>query len=249
MLKKSKRAICFIASFISLLIFSGCAAYVTPGAGVQLSTMGETKAEVDINELMAKEPAARFPANIAIVRVQAAGYRSQSNDSYGTGQYSIVTTRDVESEEDFERISHFPQVEGVAPINSILLPARLDSVKELRVAAARLKADILILYTFDTSFRVGAQKYMPLNVISLGFLKNKEVTVTTTATAAIFDVRTEFLYGIAESSVSESAFGRVWNSSDVVDDLRTATEQKAFKSLLTEMEKAWEGIVKTHGDT
>ena len=85
----------------TILILGGCASYTTPGGSVQLSELAET----DINELMSKEPAANFPANISIARVQAPGYQSYKVGSFGTGRYSVVTTREVESEEDFKRLS------------------------------------------------------------------------------------------------------------------------------------------------
>lgn len=225
------------------LALSGCgASYVTPGGSVPLADLADT----DINELLAKKPAARFPANIAVVRVQAPGYTSHNNSSYGTGRYSVVMTRDVEGDDDFERIEAMPMVSGLGPLSRILLPAELDSIKALRTAAARLKADVLLIYTFDTAFQAGEQHFRPLNVIALGFLPNKEVTVTTTASAAIFDVRTEFLYGLAEATAKESKYDSVWGSRDAVDDLRVATESKAFKALVPEIEKTWAGILREH---
>ena len=221
---------------------NGCASYTTPGGGVQISAL----AEADINELMSKEPAASFPANISIARVQAADYRSHTTDSFGTGRYSVVTTRDVEEEEDFKYLSELPKVNGIAPVGRILLPKNLDKIKSLREASARLKADILLLYTFDTTFHAGEQKFQPLNVIALGFLKNKRVTVTTTASAALFDVRTEYLYGIAEATTRESKLASVWSSEKAVDDLRVTAERSAFKKLLAEIEKTWIGVVEEH---
>jgi hypothetical protein len=223
----------------ALLILSGCASYTTPGGGVQLSELAET----DINELMSKEPAAPFPANIAVARVQAPGYQSYKVNSFGTGRYSVVTTREVESEEDFVRLSKLPKVAGIAPLNRILLPSNLDSIKSLREASARLKADILLIYTFDTSFHAGEQKFAPLNVISLGFLKNKEVTVTTTVSAAFFGVRTEYLFGLSEATSKETKNASVWSTSSAVDDMRLTTEKEAFQKLLPEIEKTWAGIV------
>lgn len=220
------------------LVLVGCASYTTPGGGVRLGQLADS----DINELMAKQPAATFPANIAVARVQAPGYQSYKVSSFGTGRYSVVTTREVETEEDFERLSKLPDVAGIAPLNRILLPSYLDSVKALREASARLRADILLIYTFDTTFHAGEQKFAPLNVISLGFLKNKKVTVTTTASAALFDVRTEYLYGLSEATAMESKQASVWSTSDAVDDLRVSTEKEAFHNLLLEIEKTWSGI-------
>lgn len=228
-----------IVFLVAVMMLSGCASYTTPGGGVQISNL----VDEDIGELMSKEPAAVFPANISVARVQAPGYQSYRLGSFGDGRYSVVTTRDVESEEDFIRLSNLPQVAGLAPLNRILLPTNLDSLKSLREASARLKSDILLVYTFDTSFHAGEQRFAPLNVVSLGFLKNKTVSVTTTVSAAFFDVRTEYLFGIAEATAQETKSASVWSTSDAVDDLRVATEKAAFQKLLPEIEKTWSGII------
>lgn len=222
-----------------LLSLGGCASYTTPGGSVRLTEL----ADADINELMARQPQASFPANLSIARVQAPGYQSYRLESFGSGRYSVVTTREVESEQDFARLSQMPQVESLAPLNRILLPDNLDSIKALREASARLRADILLIYTFDTSFHAGEQKFAPLNVISLGFLKNKEVAVTTTASAAFFDVRTEYLFGLSEATARESKRASVWSTSDAVDDLRVATEKQAFQKIIPQIEKTWSDIV------
>ncbi len=231
--------------FIWVVLFAtGCASYTTPGGGVHLSELAES----DINELMSKQPAATFPANISIARVQAPGYKTYHTNSFGTGRYSVVTTREVETEEDFLRLSKLPNVAGIAPLSRILLPTRLDSIKALRMASARLKTDILLIYSFDTTFHAGEQSFAPLNAIALGFLKNKEVTVTTTVSAAFFDVRTEYLFGLSEATAKESKNASVWSTSSAVDDMRVTTEKKAFQDLLPEIEKTWTGIIKQHAN-
>ncbi|AZZ98877.1 hypothetical protein [Pseudoalteromonas sp. R3] len=236
-MKKNRMTILFL-----LLALGGCASYTTPGGGVQLSNL----ADADINELMSKEPAASFPARLSVARVQAPGYQSYKLNSFGHGRYSVVTTREVESEDDFRKLSELPQIQGIAPLNRILLPTNLDSIKSLREASARLKTDILLIYTFDTSFHAGEQKFAPLNVISLGFLKNKEVSVTTTVSAAFFDVRTEYLFGLSEATARESKNASIWGTSDAVDDMRVTTEKAAFQKLLPEIEKTWAGIVQQY---
>ncbi|MCU7842224.1 MAG: hypothetical protein KZQ93_00130 [Candidatus Thiodiazotropha sp. (ex Monitilora ramsayi)] len=228
-----------LAVLVTIFVLSGCASYTTPGGSVQLSKLSDSS----INEMMSKEPAAEFPANISVARIQAPGYQSYKVSSFGTGRYSVVTTREVESEDDFKKLSSLPQVAGIAPLNRILLPTNLDSIKSLREASARLKADILLIYTFDTSFHAGEQKFLPLNVISLGFLKNKDVSVTTTVSSAFFDVRTEYLYGLSEATAKESKSASVWSTSDAVDDMRLSTERAAFTKLIPEIEKTWSGIV------
>ncbi|MCG9965039.1 hypothetical protein [Shewanella cutis] len=214
-----------LATLLSLILLGGCVSYTTPGGSVAIGSLAES----DISALMSTQPAAIFPAHIAVARIQAPGYISYRLSSFGTGRYRVVTTREVETEADFAQLAKMPQVAGIAPLNRILLPEKLDSIKSLREAAARLKADMLLIYTFDTSFHAGEQQFAPLNVISLGLLKNKEVSVTTTVSAAMFDVRTEYLYGLAESTAKES--------SDAVDDLRRLTEKQAFSQLIPEIEK------------
>jgi hypothetical protein len=235
----------FFLSTVLLLLGPGCASYVTPGGGVEITQL-TTSPDRNINELMAIEPAANFPASIVIARVQATGYKNHRNESFGEGRFSVVTSHDVEKEEDYQRIASMPMVKTAGPINRMLLPTQLDTIQSLRTAAARLRADILLLYTFDTTFHVGAQQFRPLNVIALGFLSNKEVTVSTTASAVFFDVRTEFLYGLAEATARESQYSSMWGNSDVVDDLRVATEAQAFHLLTAEIEKTWDGIIKTY---
>ena len=241
--KNNARFIAGTALFvIALGVISGCATYTTPGGSVPISSL----AEADINTLMARQPQAVFPAHIVVARIQAPQYRSPRVEGYGSGRYSVLTTRDIETEADFEFLSQLPMIAALAPINRLLLPPKLDTIKDLRTAAARARADILLVYGLDTSFNVGTRKYAPLNVISLGFLKNQEATVTTTASAVFFDVRTEFVYGFAETTARESESVSLWNSAATVDELRVRAEQKVFHQLISELEKNWDSILKRY---
>lgn len=228
----------------ALLGLAGCSvAYTTPGAGMQMDAL----AKGDIRERLERRPAANFPANLAVARVQASGYRSYTQQSYGKGRYSVVTTRDIESPADFERIARLPRVAGVAPVSRLLLPERLDSDEDLRVAAASLRADMLLVYTFDTHFATDESVLAPLRVFYLGLLPDQMAKITTTASAAIFDVRTGFVYGAAEATAREEHITSVWTNSAAVDQSRQQTERKAFGQLLGELETAWAGVVRQHG--
>ena len=221
---------------------TGCATYVTPGAGVALSQLGDGH----IQALLNRNPLSPFPAHIAVTRVQDSGYRSYSTESYGEGRYSVITTRDIEQDAHFERIANLPMVAGVAPLNRLLIPVRLHSDRELRHAAASVKADLLLVYTLDTSFRIKDHDIGPLGVITLGFLPNQEAKVTTTGSAAIYDVRTGFIYGLAEATAHERQSASIWTSQDAVEESRFRAETQAFESLLGELEKTWDGIIATH---
>lgn len=233
-----------LAAMLAVWLSSGCATYTTPGAGMNLNDLAT--ADTDIAALLKVEPAAVFPARIAITRVQAPGYSSQSNTCYGRGRYCVVTTRDVEPEASYDRLSKLPLVSGVALVNRMLLSGNFGSAKELREAAASLKTDLLLVYSLDTSFNIENTDVGPLALISLGFLPTKKARVTATASAALFDVRTGFVYGVAEASATEAQRGSVWSSGEAVDNARKRAEMEAFQRLIGEIEKFWADVLKTH---
>jgi len=171
---------------LGALVLQGCATYTTPSAGVNISALSDS----DISELLKIEPASQFPARVAVARVQEAGYYSRTNEGYGSGRYSVVTTRDIEQDADFERLAQLESIDAIAPLNRLLLPKHLSSLKDLRLASARLKTDLLLVYSVDTSFHVEGTPLGPLTAITLGFLPSKKAYVSATTSAALVDVRT-----------------------------------------------------------
>lgn len=227
---------------LALLAAGGCATYVTPSAGISPSALSDK----NIEDLLQRKPAAPFPARLAIARVAAANYHSYTSQSYGRGNFSVVTTRDVEREEDFQRLAKLPMVLAIAPMNRIVIPGELKSDQELRQGAAAVKADLLLVYTLDTTFRVKDHDIGPLGAITLGFLPNQEARVTCTASAAIYDVRTGYIYGLSEATAFENQIASAWTSSDAVDETRLKAERQAFEDLLGEFEKTWKTVVENY---
>jgi len=236
-----------LLSLCFTLIGSGCATYQTPGAGVNIGNLA--MADGDIAERMQRKPAALFPATMTLARVQATGYYSRGNYCYGRGQYCVVTARDIETDQDLERLKRMPMIGGIAVLNRVLFPADLSAIKDLRLAAASLKTDLLLVYSIDTRFRVESTEIGPLGLISLGFLPNKKAHVTTTASVALFDVRTGYVYGVAEATASEQQRATFWSSEDAVENARLKTETDAFQKMLGEFEVLWKGIVEQHAGT
>jgi len=225
-----------------LLVLTGCGSkYVTPGGGVSL----EGISDYSIKERFRTKPAAPFPAILAVVRVQEAGYTSYSNRGYGEGNFSVVTTRDIETDEHFDKLASMPQVKDLARVNRLLLPSHLRDAKDLRRAAASLHADMLFLYTLDTSFRIQGQGG-PLSVITLGLAPDRRAIVTTTASAALYDVRTGYVYGVAEATHTTDHLANTWSEVRVVDDARQETEREAFVRLLDEFSKTWSAVVEQY---
>src|SRR5215212_7827807 len=66
-----------------------------------------------------------------------------------------------------ERIEKLPLVRGLAPLNRLVIPSVLQTDADLRTAAAKLRADILLVYTLDTRFEEKSRA-TPLAVVTLG---------------------------------------------------------------------------------
>ena len=219
------------------LSVSGCAShYLTPGGGVSLVDI----VDEDLLSFYEREPASMFPANLALVRVQDSGYVSKTVHGYGHGRYTIVTTRDIESDEAYETIASLPLVQGVAPIGRILLPANASTIKDLRTPAAKIRSDLLLVYSVDTAFSVEGKPLGPLTAISLGFIPNKKAQVTATVAGILVDVRT------TEATARDHQRATVWSTENAIEASRLRAEQQAFDSFITEFAALWNNVVNIH---
>ena len=226
----------------SFALFTGCATYIPPSGRADLADLSSPS----MQESFAAKPAAAFPASIAAVRVQAPGYHSYYTDReggvYGSGRYSVITVKKVEEEAGLERIAKLQGIGGLITINRLLLPENLNSDRELREAAARLKADMVLLYTFDTSFH-NNDASVALNVITLGLSPTRRVFVHVAASALLIDTRTGFIYAALEANEKRILTSNAWESRETADRARRDAEKAAFKALLNEFEKNWPQIV------
>ena len=261
----SHRAFSLCCVCALLVLLGGCQQrYMTPAAGVSMpELMNETDSykrqvaieraerekgtDASIAKILAIQPAADFPAHVVVARLQASGYRNRYTDSYGHGRYSVVTARDVESEDAVAKMGNLPFMAQLSPISRMVLPERLNGLMDLRNASAKLRADILLIYTFDTRFRVKDNDVGPLNWIALGNLRNQEAMVTTTASAAFIDVRTGYVYGTSEHTAQTTKKASIWGSRDAIDDARQHTETAAFIGMVEALQQTWTGIVEQYG--
>ena len=234
---------------LTTLALTGCASYATPGRGADLRAIGVTPdmvaggTDAGIAKQLTKRPLAALPTGLAVARLQASGYHSATAEGYGQGRFSVVTTRDVEPESAAARLAKMPMVQGVAPINRLLLPEHLESDVEIRNAAAQLHADMVLVYTLDTTFQKN-DLAEPLTLITLGISPNQKATIVTTASAVIMDTRNGYIYGVCEATTRASKMIGAWGSGDAIDETRRKTEAAAFEKLIGEIEKTWGGVLK-----
>jgi len=246
------RALALSGPLCAVLFMMGCATYQVPGLHADFRALGITDDEArsltdaDIQRRLDRRPLAGFPAVVAVVRVQGSAYRSTTAQGFGTGNFTIVTVRDVEQDEDFERISSLPMLAGLVPLNRLVVPSNIRSERDLRDAAANVQADMLLLYTFDTVF--GSESRMaPLSTFTLGLFPEREARVTSTVSAALIDTRNGYVYGLAEATSNTTQLANAWTSRSAVDQSRRRAEREAFVKSVAEMERMWHGVVARMG--
>ena len=244
----------FVVCIVSVWI-GGCGmsrSYQVPGPAADFRALGitedeaEAQTDVSIAARLDRRPTARFPTTIAVARVQGAHYSSHTARGYGEGRFTIVTTRDVEPENAFTRLEAMPMVAGVHTLNQLVLPQRFKGEEDLRGAAANVQADMLLIYTFDTQFETN-KKIQPLGLITLGLFPDRDVRVTSTASAALIDTRNGYIYDLAEATAHEKTLSNAWNNEDAIDTSRRKTEEKAFVTLVGEIEKKWQRVSSRYG--
>jgi hypothetical protein len=214
-----------------------CSTYVTPGKQADLSLFTDPK----VKKAYAARPAMKLPANIAVVRVQGSGYCSDSVKGTGSGAYSVITSRDIETEKDLDAIAKLPQISGVVTLNRMLLPGHLSSDIDLREAAAKLQTDAILLYTLDTEFS-DHDVIAPLTTLSLGLLPNTHYKISSSAAAVLMDARTGYIYGALEESANRSGLTIAWGSSDAIASARKKAEREALDKLLASFPGFWNRV-------
>ncbi|MGN6368640.1 MAG: hypothetical protein ACTHN5_10295 [Phycisphaerae bacterium] len=244
---------------LAFSLLTGCASYTTPGGPADFSKLGLTPdqkaalTDASVQRILDKKPLLTFPASIAVARVQAPDYTNYyfSHRIYYApysghdSAYSIVTTPDVETDADLDKLAKLPDVNGIAPIRRILLTGRPVSDLQLREAAAKIHANLLLVYTFDTSFHVKTH-LAPLSVFSLGLLPNEEAHVTSTASALLMDTNNGYIYAVLEATDTQHQPANAWTSDDAVDDARKRAERNAFTHLLDQFTTNWPKLLATY---
>jgi hypothetical protein len=137
-----------------IAFLGGCGGYATPspdgGAGFS-ATKNQRSAQTDwgVQDTLRSAPLAELPTAIAVVRVESSSSCSP-HAGPESATFRVITTRDVEKPELLAKLDKLPMAKGIAPLTSIMLPEN-PSETDLRRAAATLHADMLLIYTLQTS--------------------------------------------------------------------------------------------------
>ncbi len=223
---------------------AGCstATYKTPGSGVNVGSLATGGG--DLARALEQTRAIRTPARLAVARTQAVGYGG-GVQCIGQAEYCVLLTRDIESEADFNRLGKMRGVSKVVPLTRIVLGEQPVAIQGLRAGAAAVKADVLLVYSIDTRFSVDDTQHQALTVVTLGFLATKRARVDTTASAALVDVRTGSVLGLAEAVASDEQMGSAWSTEGKLETARLTVEKQAFQQLLGEIDRVWSDARRT----
>jgi hypothetical protein len=236
------------------LLGGGCASYAVPGSGANLRMAGAgtpgrlanaraEQTDPSVGTMMERKPLASFPATVAIVRIQGSDYTGRTVTLYsGGGNYRVVLTHDVEKPQHLLTLSTLPQLATLEPINRLELPERVDSLDDLRTAAATLHADMVLVYTFDDQFD-DRDVAAGLTLLTLGIAPTKELTVTSTASAILIDTRNGYVYGAAEAMDKKTTLANDWGETAAADACREEVESRAFEKLVGDVQGMWGTVV------
>lgn len=235
----AKKWVFLLSWIVTAMLLGGCASYRTPGAAVNIPSI----AEGDIETLLKNGPGSVFPARVAVVRVQAANYSPGSNSGYGSGRYSVLAPQREDAE--LMRMADLPQVSAVLTFNPMLLPPALNSVRDMRVIAAKLQADLLVIYTIDTSFLVENERVSPLGKITFGLLGDKNVQVRAATAGMLVDVRTGYIFGLinAHGQWVEKRDAFHITDRDEADRSRQQADQESLRQFVDDFARLWQSVL------
>ncbi|MEM6334901.1 MAG: hypothetical protein AAF823_16335 [Planctomycetota bacterium] len=237
------------------LVSQGCASYAVRSQAADMTLFAddeaarlmadrESQTQFDIEQALRKKPLAAFPTGIAVAQVEGIDVSRYSRNAT-RARYALVGTRQHATEDQLAKIQALSMVVGVAPINRMLLVSELEDDAALREAAARLHADLLLVYTFDTEVYLGDTD-SPVDVVTLGFIPSRTARVASTASSLLLDTRNGYLYAVAEGSSEHTQPANLWTTRSAVDDARRRAERDALADMVDSFADAWPTVIEQH---
>lgn len=241
-------------ALIACFVLLGCQSHVVTPNGADMAIFGmpvdeetrQIQTDYEIEQALDLLPLARFPATLAVVRVQSAASSSRSHGmSYGRGAYSVVLTPTVETQAHLGEIRGLPMVRGVVRLNRLVLGQHTRTNKDLRTAAARLHADLVLVYTINTEWTIDNDA-KPIDAITFGFSRYKNVKVTSTATALLLGTHNGYIYATAEVARDKQYMDNAWRNSEQIEEAQETLEQQSFDGLVQDLVDAWPAMISAY---
>ena len=132
-------------------------------------------------------------------------------------------------------------------LNRLLLPGAWDNDEQLREAAASVRADLLLAYTIATDQTIDNHSLDLLELVTLGLLPIRAVNVNATASAVLFDVRTGFVYGLAEATASDGALASLYTQCMAAENAQADAMRDALNRLVGNVWAGWPGYLANAG--
>jgi len=227
------RIACWLPLLAATALLGGCfGGYHTPGAAFRLE--GGPPAGTVVGGALLE-----VPAHLALARVQGAGYRSYSAQARGQGPYSVlVPPADAET---LAALGRWPGVSEVTAIESAVLPASLESLDDLRFAAAKLGADVLLLYSIATTFEVDGKAVPAAAVLKPGKAPDA-ARLYAEASGQFIDVRSGLVNATVSGSAALEDLATSWSSAEALDARRLEAERAALQKLLEDAQQRWTAL-------
>ncbi|MGI9322941.1 MAG: hypothetical protein ACR2PJ_05085, partial [Pseudomonadales bacterium] len=158
----------------------------------------------EIAALINLKPTAKFPARIAVARLQG---------KERSARLEIIAPGSIEGGADPKWLSRLDMVEEAIPLTEAFAATKLESLKDLRLAAERLGIDLLLVYLIDTEHHPKTASPpikdslgdLAMVSLSMGLMwPKKQVVATSTTSGMLLDVPTGFIYGTTESTESRN---------------------------------------------
>lgn len=182
------------------------------------------------------EPVLRFPARIGLVRIDWRGEISAIpedeavhwqalHDKLGSGFGEFVPVNPM--------IANLVRGAAPRPENQ-----QLDTVSEVRLAAARQHLDAVLIYELPTSSQTRKNGFASadLTIVGAFMLPSRRVQGTVVGNALLIDVVQGYPYGTAQASVARSALSTGYQADDtnrkIVNTLRASATQELTVEVL-----------------
>lgn len=205
----------------------------------------QTDPAVDRN--LALVPAADFPTTVATAHVQAGIYSGPHRFRHSdTPAVRLVSKPELDQAASLSDLDGLPYLRAVRPVRSLLVRGEIRGLDSVRRAAAALQADMVMVYTFDTTTRENTTVPV-VGVASLGILPNIEQKATSRVTGGLLDVRTGYLYGVLEAEGEATQLANGWTSEEAQGDAALRAEQRALCAFVEAAEDLWLDVVAEHG--